>query len=395
MEMSTLFEDSFVETFDVISSTASSIQVGWELREANITLVRQFQVHYQKVASDYLQYGPLLHASARDFKVGNLVADTYYKVCLVVFGSNKMDYRQCTEASTTNWQLPISVGSSIGALLALSVIVLIVLLSRCKFSSRNGGKKSKSSTRYDTMTSMYHDNQSTIHGNEYDFVSEFDDEALYKVPLDASMQTSRSRLPDTAVHKGLCRGHMHLNSNRNSQHRHSLGRIQFSHPHHVIRKSCAHSIQGYCRGCDSQESCSPLKAYPKRSPFTRQDLKLDENISPIDCTCMPYTRITRSLSLNNYSLTRADVTMPEQDVSSHTAEYFTLIDEIPNIPSSKTSLKPNISATVSATTQSTNEKRTLISDIDFDSADLSKYGASGGVSTSNWQNNINDVDETN
>ncbi|WAQ93920.1 hypothetical protein MAR_006392, partial [Mya arenaria] len=171
-------------------ANTSSIQVGWKLREAHIPLVRQFQVHYQKVASDYLQYGPLLHANARDFKVGNLVADTYYKVCLVVFGSNKMDYRQCTEASTTNWQLPISVGSSIGALLALSVIVLIVLLSRCKFSSRNGGKKSKSSTRYDTMTSMYHDDQSTIHGNDYDFMYQFDDEALYEVPLDASMRTS-------------------------------------------------------------------------------------------------------------------------------------------------------------------------------------------------------------
>ncbi|XP_052791141.1 uncharacterized protein LOC128225137 [Mya arenaria] len=259
METSTLFEDGFVETFDVMSSTASSIQVGWKLREAHIPLVRQFQVHYQKVASDYLQYGPLLHANARDFKVGNLVADTYYKVCLVVFGSNKMDYRQCTEASTTNWQLPISVGSSIGALLALSVIVLIVLLSRCKFSSRNGGKKSKSSTRYDTMTSMYHDDQSTIHGNDYDFMYQFDDEALYEVPLDASMRTSSSRLPETLVHNGLCSGHMHLHSKENSQHRHSLGRIQGSNPHHVIRKSCVHSIQGYCRGCFLKSHAHLLK----------------------------------------------------------------------------------------------------------------------------------------
>ncbi|WAQ93924.1 hypothetical protein MAR_006395 [Mya arenaria] len=205
METSTLFEDRFVDTFDVLSSSGSSIQVGWKLKAANIPLVRQFQVHYQKVASQYIQYGPLLHANEH----------TYYKICLVVYRSNTTDYRECTDASTTNWQLPVSVGSSIGAMLALSVIVLIVLLSRCKVPLRYRGKKSKSSTRYDTIPSMYRDDQqfecseTVTHGNDDDFVSEFDDEAFYEVPLHDHTRSMRTVNPDkSAIQNGQCRCHV-------------------------------------------------------------------------------------------------------------------------------------------------------------------------------------------
>ncbi|XP_052808560.1 uncharacterized protein LOC128237246 [Mya arenaria] len=389
METSTLFEDSFVETFDVLSSTSSSIQVGWKLRAANIPLVQQFQVHYQKVASKYIQYGPLLHSKEREYEVGNLVADTYYKVCLVVYRSNTTDYRECTDASTTNWQLPVSVGSSIGAVLALSVIVLIVLLSKCKVPLRYRGKKSKSSTRYDTISSMYHDDQfefseTVTHGNDDDFVSEFEDEAFYEVPLHDPTRSTRTVKPDkSTIQNGQCRCHVHSQCQANSQHRNSLGRINCSQTHHHTRQFRAYSIQADGSVCFFNQPCSPLAKDPKRSPFMRQDSTPEETISPTDYVHTPNTPFTRSVSLKDYPPTRSDIANPERNVSSPPAQSFTFIDEIPEVSSSKTSSKSNISAEASATTPTTAVKHLLITDIDFNDSDMSKYGASGGVPKSN------------
>ncbi|XP_052801429.1 uncharacterized protein LOC128232103 [Mya arenaria] len=388
METSTLFEDSFVDTFDVISSTASSIQVGWKLKAVNKPLVRQFQVHYQKVASQYIQYGPLLHANEREYEVENLVADTYYKVCLVVYRNNTSDYRECTDASTTNWQLPVSVGSSIGAVLALSVIVLIVFLSRCKVPLRYRGKKSKSSTRYDTISSMYRDDQfecseTVTHGNDEDFVSEFDDEAFYEVPLHDPTRSTRTVNPDkSAIQNGQCHCHVHPHGQANSQHRNSLGRINCSQPHHHTRQFRAYSIQADGSVCFFNQPCSPLAKDPKIPPFMRQDSK-DENISPTGYKHTTNTPFTRSLSLKDYPSTRSDISLPERKIGSPSAQAFTFIDEIPEVSSSKTSSKSIMSAEVSATTPSRAVKRLLITDIDFDDADMSKYGASGGGTTSN------------
>ncbi|XP_052791154.1 uncharacterized protein LOC128225147 [Mya arenaria] len=338
METSTLFEDSFVDTFDVLSSSGSSIQVGWKLKAANIPLVRQFQVHYQKVASQYIQYGPLLHANEREYEVEHLVADTYYKICLVVYRSNTTDYRECTDASTTNWQLPVSVGSSIGAMLALSVIVLIVLLSRCKVPLRYRGKKSKSSTRYDTIPSMYRDDQqfecseTVTHGNDDDFVSEFDDEAFYEVPLHDHTRSMRTVNPDkSAIQNGQCRCHVHPHGQANSQHRNSLGRINCSQPHHHTRQFRAYSIQANGSVCFFNQPCSPLAKDPKIPPLMRQDSKQDKNISPTGYKHTPNTPFTRSMSLKEYPTTRSDITMPEQKVGSPPAQAFTFIDEIPEV----------------------------------------------------------------
>ena len=65
-----------------------------------------------------------------------LAAFLLFQVCLVTKRNDTGPLRQCVDASTTNWQLPVSIGSSIGAILALSIIVLIVLLSRCQIPFR-------------------------------------------------------------------------------------------------------------------------------------------------------------------------------------------------------------------------------------------------------------------
>lgn len=157
---------------EVSASTASSISVSWSVglpkQPADdggegllraLSVVTGFQVHYQKVASTYLQHSPRLPRDATSYNINNLVADTYYKVCVVLYRNDTLGVeRQCLDANTTSWHIPVSIGSSIGAVLALSIIVLIVLLSRCPSLIRHQRASASESSKYDSMTSSrYHD----------------------------------------------------------------------------------------------------------------------------------------------------------------------------------------------------------------------------------------------
>ena len=382
METTTIFEDSFVDTFNVLSSTASSIQVGWDINPKNMPFVRQFQVHYQKLASQYIQYGRPLTTDTNEFEIRNLVADTYYKVCLVVYRTNATDYRECTDASTTNWQLPMSIGSSIGAVLALSVIVLIVLLSRCHIPVKYRRKKSTRASKYDTMSSMFPDDQfefsdTATHGNDDDFTSEYDDSAYYEVPIHDHKKQQKGGLNDkSSLHNGLCRGHGHSHSYAHMQ-RNSLGRIQCSHSHHHSRQIRAYSIQADGNACFFNQPCSPLAKDTKRSAFTRQDSKQDDFISPTESV---YN--TCSTPFKDYSSSGIDIGIPTvTKLNSTHSQSFSYVDELPEVSSTKSSpisTTPNKESLEQSKPLLT-ERKLLITDIDFDDADLSKYGASGGI----------------
>ena len=384
METTTLFEDSFVDTFNVLSSTASSIQVGWEIKPKNIPFVRQFQVHYQKLASQYVQYGRPLKTDTNQFEIRNLVADTYYKVCLVVYRTNATDYRECTDASTTNWQLPVSIGSSIGAVLALSVIVLIVLLSRCHIPVKYRRKKSTRANKYDTISSTYPDDQfefseTATHGNDDDFTSDFDDSAYYEVPVhDHKRQQKGGVTEKPSLHNGLSRGHVHSHSFVHSLQRNSLGRTQCSHPHHHSRQFRAYSIQADGNACFFNQPCSPLAKDPNRSLFTRQYSKQDDFIPQSKSV---YT--TRSRSFKDYSQPRIDSeSNPVHKSSSMHSQAFSYVDEIPEVSSTESSLNSTTpkKESLEQSKPLLTERKLLITDIDFDDIDLSKYGASGGLS---------------
>ncbi|KAH3715690.1 hypothetical protein DPMN_058402 [Dreissena polymorpha] len=280
MDTTTNFEDNMLDTFDVSSSTASSFQVGWNIRLAHVPFVQGFRVHYQKISSTYVQYGPRLYPTENEYEIGNLVADTYYKICLVVYRNyTHSPYRTCTDASTTNWQLPVSIGSSIGAVLALSVIVLIVLLSRCQIPLKYRGKKSKRLQKYDTISSTYHDDQykfseTVTHGYNEEFVSEFDDEAFYDISLQDNKRPTRPIVGEkVCVHNGLCRGHINSHSNSQNLQNTYCGRAQCSQPHSYSRQFRAYSIQADGNVCFFNQPCSPLAKEPRRSAFHRQDSK--------------------------------------------------------------------------------------------------------------------------
>lgn len=150
----------FLHHFKIDSTTDSSIHVTWSIKEDSTSQVTGFQVHFQKVASSYIQYSGMLSSMTTSYKIRNLVADTFYRVCVVMYKNDTQQGghtpQQCIGASTASWHLPVSVGSSIGAMLALSLIVLMVLIARCPtvMRRRNGAVDTG---RYDSMTSNLHD----------------------------------------------------------------------------------------------------------------------------------------------------------------------------------------------------------------------------------------------
>lgn len=81
--------------------------------------------------------------------------------------------KECVDASTTSWHIPVSIGSSIGAVLALTIIVLIVMLSRCPNLVRTPRTAAAESSKYDSMSSHYPDDRyemsdTTTHYHERD-----------------------------------------------------------------------------------------------------------------------------------------------------------------------------------------------------------------------------------
>lgn len=378
MDTTTPYEDSFLDTFGVSSSTASSIHVGWHIKPTNLPFVEGFRVHYQKIASTYIQYGPKLRSSESEYDISNLVADTYYKVCLVVYRNDSIPYRECTDASTTNWQLPVSIGSSIGAVLALSMIVLIVLLSRCHFPLKYRGQKSKRSNKYDTISSTYHDDQyefseTVTHGNDEDFTSEFDDDLYYEIPLHECKKSRQSGAERGILTNGLCRGHVHPHCH--NQQRHSLGRIQCSQPHHHTRQFRAYSIQADGNACFYNQPCSPLAKEPRKVLLERETSKPDDIL-----TANSMERLSRKAA-NDHSPTQCEMSLPVLETRSPHVQGFTFIDfdvipEVSSKGSSKSNTSIDMQPGVNATpTPTTTTKQLLITDID----DISSLGATGGV----------------
>lgn len=378
METSTPIEESFVETFGVSSSSASAITMAWHIRSENLPFVKGFRLHYQKVASTYIQYGPQLRPSESEYEIGNLVADTYYKVCLVVYRNDSLPYRECTDASTTNWQLPVSIGSSIGAVLALSMIVLIVLLSRCHIPLKYKGKKTKRSQKYDTISSNYHDDQyefseTATHGQDDDFTSEFDDEVYYEIPAVDAKRTRQLLSDKSNIPNGLGRSHVHPHSfsYHHSGQRNSLGRIQCSQPHHHTRQFRAYSIQSDGNVCFFNQPCSPLAKDPRKNSVGKESIHSEEAFHD-------GSKTTRKSSFKDISPTKSDLPTAQKLCSSG-AQAFTFIDEIPEIMSKESSRSNDSNeaiATLSGIKLQPPAARLLVTDIDFN--DMSCFGATGG-----------------
>ncbi|XP_061186076.1 uncharacterized protein LOC133194118 [Saccostrea echinata] len=213
--LSTTSAETAFHNLHVESSTTSSIHLSWGTLNENLlrSTILAFQVHYQKEASKYVQYGPRLPATANEYDIKNLVADTFYKICLVIYQNNTVTPdRECVDASTSNWRIPvsISVGSSIGAVLALFLIMLIVVaVARCPFGIRWHHNQRMTGRKYDSMSSHFHyDFSDTLtHEREDDFISDHSDNGLYKEGCNHSSCYTHPEY--RSAPSQLCNGHHH------------------------------------------------------------------------------------------------------------------------------------------------------------------------------------------
>lgn len=175
-------------TFQVFSSTASSLHLKWHVTLDIAPFIQAFRIHYQKMESTYIQYSSMLSATTTEYWIKSLVADTYYNVCLVQYRNDTKPIRECIDASTTKWHIPVSIGSSIGAVLALSMIVLIVLLSRCSAVVKLRRKASKGQKKYNSMSQHYHTDEhydfsdTVTNGHEDDIISDQDVSYVFEIP---------------------------------------------------------------------------------------------------------------------------------------------------------------------------------------------------------------------
>ena len=309
----------------------------------------------------------------------------FLQVCLVTYRNDTSPLRQCVDASTTNWQLPVSIGSSIGAILALSMIVLIVLLSRCKIPYRYRKKAKTEPGRYDAMSSNFHDehydfSETVTQGNDDDFTSEMDqdDSGLYELCYQEQKYTRRPGEKISCANGNL-RSSVPPHAHLLNQKRHSLGRIHVhGHPSHHNKPIRAFSIQ-------TEHPCSPLakESPPRRHSTDKEWHQTEDEIlqttlkssqSTITSDSLGQNRKQKCLCMNDIIPTKHDKVLQkqrsvnEQDdplLLSHQAQDFLFIDDIPE--TSKMNATDSNESSVSF-------KNTLqMNDVSFE--DLSELGA--------------------
>lgn len=145
----------YIDAVEVTSTSTSSVGILWNINPETQSNVLGYRVHYQKIASSYIQYGPHLSPTVFSYTIDNLVADTYYRICLMMLRNDTTSTQKCVDASTRSWHIPVSIGSSIGAILALSMIVLVILLLRWPSSVQ--WKRRQRSQNYNSMSSHFND----------------------------------------------------------------------------------------------------------------------------------------------------------------------------------------------------------------------------------------------
>ncbi|XP_074658728.1 uncharacterized protein LOC141911638 [Tubulanus polymorphus] len=157
--MSTTAGPSIVQFLELASASATTINIRWAItREFTVNLIGA-KVHYQRYGSTLVKYSDLLPPESTNYSIDKLLANTNYKICLALYNnSSSVDSpsRHCMDAMTTTWHIPVSIGSSIGAFLALAIIVLIVLMSQCKQRHMTNRVRRKSS-RYDSQFDSQYD----------------------------------------------------------------------------------------------------------------------------------------------------------------------------------------------------------------------------------------------
>lgn len=241
----------YIESVEVASTTTSSVEIIWRINAETMANILWYCVHYQKVASSYIQYGPNLQPSVHSYKVQNLVADTYYRLCVVMKRNDTTQIIQkCVDASTSSWHIPVSIGSSIGAVLALSMIVLVILLLRWPSVVHWRGKQKGCARKYDSMSSHFNEDlydfseSVTMTAGHDDMFSEQSEGYVFELPTHIHHDSRHCNgNANYILHTGTHRKGSSSSTQKHSNHH----PIQTIHHHHHSHAHCNNS--GQINGC--------------------------------------------------------------------------------------------------------------------------------------------------
>lgn len=119
-----------------MSSTKDSIFIQWQPvseRELSVTRdIRGYKIIYQAIGSSFVQQTKLLTRDTSRYDITFLHENTFYNICVRSFLNHThfVDDPGCVRGSTHTDSLGVAIGSTFGAFLALSFIVLLVFLAK-------------------------------------------------------------------------------------------------------------------------------------------------------------------------------------------------------------------------------------------------------------------------
>ena len=125
----------------------------WTVRKDPPTIVSGYRIGYQALGSSVVQFTQKLRPPVTHYDITNLHENTVYNVCVEVISNASTssvpaedidrvkDFRGpwgalCVTGTTNSDSLSVALGSTVGAFLALAVIVLFVLFAKWQHSRR-------------------------------------------------------------------------------------------------------------------------------------------------------------------------------------------------------------------------------------------------------------------
>ena len=149
-----------VSLVEILSSTKNSLVVTWLTQKTTSTSNEDhkngddgglvgYLVQYQAKSSSIVQESSILRPSDSSYDIRGLHENTYYNVCVRAIENRPSLCRQverpisCAIGSTSDASMSLAFVSTFGALLALSVIVMFVLVAKWQYHRRKSNFETK------------------------------------------------------------------------------------------------------------------------------------------------------------------------------------------------------------------------------------------------------------
>lgn len=143
--------DAVLRFIEISSTTKDSLLVTWTVRKDPVMIVSGYRIGYQALGSSVVQFTQKLRPLVTRYDITNLHENTVYNVCVEVISNassvpaedieKAKDFRDlwgalCVTGTTNSDSLSVALGSTVGAFVALAVIVFFVLFAKWHHSRR-------------------------------------------------------------------------------------------------------------------------------------------------------------------------------------------------------------------------------------------------------------------